>query len=235
MVCQEKMEDQMAVFSPGVMAQRIGYMNFNQFGAQWLKKKNLTASELVKPHVVAQIDRDYCALHSILWTYGGWMENRSDVWAETYLKKDARFLHLGVDCSVPHGTQVLAVADGFVIHAGNDRQTWPVGGWGGYVVQLLNLDKAVIAEQYTHALIYAHLGDLQCTRYQAIRKGEKIGLIGTSQRNGGWSPHLHLQLESEIKGIENWQKYMDELDGYGKAEELAYWAKRCPDPTPLIF
>ena len=69
-----------------------------------------------------------------------------------------------------------------------------------------------------------------------VQKGKEIGNIGTWRENGHWGPHLHIQLYRDVDKVTDWAEFMaGPFDGYGKVSELTYWAKHCPDPTPLIF
>jgi murein DD-endopeptidase MepM/ murein hydrolase activator NlpD len=212
------------------MAQRHGYANFGAFAAEEKRRdreKGVKSSD-------AQPQRQESRMHQlhrllgISWYYGGWMEDRSEVWAETYLKETGNFLHLGIDCSVPAKTEVLVLADGPILWSSTDE---PIkGGWGGHVVQRIHF------RGKPHALIYAHLGTRQAHRGMYLRKGDAIGYVGTWAENGQWGEHLHLQLDSGVDEVDDWEKYLDHgIDGYGKVADLTYWAERCPDPTCLIF
>ncbi len=164
------------------------------------------------------------------WVYGGWMENRTRLLSDVkYLRKNKTFLHLGIDLSFDAGTCIFAIGDGPIVHIGTDSPL--KGGWGGHVLQMIKF------KGKPHLLIYCHLGFIQeKDRLRTISKGDFIGLVGNKNENGGWGPHLHLQLVSDVDHVINWAHFMDkEIDGYGKVKDIAYWAKRCPDPTSLIF
>lgn len=220
----------MAVFRPSVMSKRIGYANFGAFAASLLRQSGFdgsTPNPNTDPSYSRSRKDQLQRLLGIDWYYGGWMEDRSIVWSDTYLKNTGNFLHLGIDCSVGAGTEVLAVADGPVVHVGDDTPL--VGGWGGHVVQLIPL------RGETHALIYAHLDSATCGGKRDCAKGDVIGLVGTKDRNGFWGEHVHLQLYTGIGRVTDWREFIDGIDGYGNAKDIAHWARTCPDPTPLIF
>lgn len=164
------------------------------------------------------------------WVYGGWMENRTKLLSDVkYLRKNKTFLHLGIDLSFDAGTMVFSIAEGPIVHIGTDSPL--KGGWGGHVLQMIKF------QGKPHLLIYCHLGFIQeKDRLRTISKGDFLGLVGNKSENGGWGPHLHLQLVSDVDHVINWAHFMDkEIDGYGKVKDISYWAKRCPDPTSLIF
>src|SRR3954470_6119082 len=48
-------------------------------------------------------------------TYGGYGEDRRNIWDKTYLKETKQFIHLGVDIQMPKGTEVIAPFDAQLI------------------------------------------------------------------------------------------------------------------------
>ena len=220
----------MAIFRREVMAQKIGYANFGAFAAELMRLSGYDGSSEnphVRPEYQLSRQEQLQRLLGVDWYYGGWMEDRSIVWSDTYLKETGNFLHLGIDCSVRAGTEVLAVRDGPVVLVGNDAEF--VGGWGGYVIQRIEY------RGQPHALIYAHLGTLLCVPKQHLVAGSTIGMVGNKHENGHWGEHLHVQLWSGIEGVTDWRAFFSEQDGYGNVAHIDTWAKRCPDPTPLVF
>jgi murein DD-endopeptidase MepM/ murein hydrolase activator NlpD len=85
--------------------------------------------------------------------------------------------HTGVDMAAPAGTEVVAAADGTVVHAG-----W-YSGYGRLVV----LDHGNRYETY-----YGHLSRVDVLEGQSIHRGERIGAVGSSGRSTG--PHLHYEV-----------------------------------------
>lgn len=219
----------MAIFAPHVMSQRHGYANFGAFAASLMKHSKPGApNPNTKPRGQESRKVQLQKLLGLDWYYGGWMEDRSIVWSDTYLKETGNFLHLGIDCSVNAKTLVFAVSDGDILYSGTDMPE--IGGWGGHVVQKIRY------QGEETALIYGHLGGSYVPSGSFVRKGEPIGRIGTKEENGFWGEHLHLQLVREVDHVKDWRHFFDkEMDGYGKVKDIKYWARRCPDPTPLLF
>jgi murein DD-endopeptidase MepM/ murein hydrolase activator NlpD len=85
--------------------------------------------------------------------------------------------HPGQDIAAPHGTPVLAPADGTVIEAG-----WK-NGYGQTVV---------IDHGNGLTTRYGHLSKLEVESGQEIRRGEELGLVGSTGRSTG--PHLHYEV-----------------------------------------
>jgi murein DD-endopeptidase MepM/ murein hydrolase activator NlpD len=85
--------------------------------------------------------------------------------------------HKGVDISAPTGTAVRATADGIVIHS-----EWS-NGYGRLVV----IDHGGGIQTY-----YAHLSSFYAQTGQEVRRGEKVGAVGSSGRVT--APHLHYEV-----------------------------------------
>ncbi|MCX6626354.1 MAG: M23 family metallopeptidase [Candidatus Solibacter sp.] len=88
--------------------------------------------------------------------------------------------HKGVDITAPTGTKVQATADGVVVQA-----EMVAGGYG----RLIIVDHGGGFQTY-----YAHLYKIQVRAGQDVRRGEVIGLVGSSGRVT--APHLHYEVRS---------------------------------------
>jgi murein DD-endopeptidase MepM/ murein hydrolase activator NlpD len=88
-------------------------------------------------------------------------------------------MHNGQDFDVPYGTQVYATGDGSVIESG-----WNSGGFGNCIV---------IDHGYGLQTVYGHLSDIKVVRGQNVKRGDIIGISGSSGMSSG--PHLHYQIE----------------------------------------
>ena len=86
--------------------------------------------------------------------------------------------HFGVDIANGVGTPVYAADDGYVMLAGQD--TW------GYGLQI------VIDHGNGFRTRYAHLSKILVKAGQAVKRGEKIALMGNTGRSTG--PHLHFEI-----------------------------------------
>jgi len=87
--------------------------------------------------------------------------------------------HHGQDFSTPYGTQVYATGSGTVIDAG-----WNSGGFGNCIV---------IDHGYGYRSTYGHLSSINVAVGQVVKRGEMIGLTGSSGTSSG--PHLHYQID----------------------------------------
>jgi murein DD-endopeptidase MepM/ murein hydrolase activator NlpD len=88
-------------------------------------------------------------------------------------------MHYGQDFEVPYGTNVYATGDGTVIQSG-----WNGGGYGNCIV----ID-------HGHGLqsTYGHLSDIRVPVGMNVKRGDLIGLSGSTGLSSG--PHLHYQIE----------------------------------------
>ena len=88
-------------------------------------------------------------------------------------------MHYGQDFKVPYGTKVYATGDGKVVESGNT-----FSGFGNYVV---------IDHGYGLVSIYAHLSKINVPKDINVKRGDLIGLSGSS---GSLStgPHLHYEI-----------------------------------------
>jgi murein DD-endopeptidase MepM/ murein hydrolase activator NlpD len=85
--------------------------------------------------------------------------------------------HKGQDIAAPIGTPVMATADGTIIVAG-----WQRGyGWVVYIDHGNGITTR-----------YGHLSRIDVEIGQTIRRGEQLGLVGSTGRSTG--PHLHYEV-----------------------------------------
>ncbi|MBR9986761.1 MAG: aminotransferase class III-fold pyridoxal phosphate-dependent enzyme [Desulfosarcina sp.] len=61
-----------------------------------------------------------------------------------------------------------------------------------------------------------------------VSAGQPIGTIGTSAENGGWAPHLHLQLITDLLGEEG------SFPGVARPSQRRVWTSLCPDPGVVL-
>jgi murein DD-endopeptidase MepM/ murein hydrolase activator NlpD len=87
--------------------------------------------------------------------------------------------HWGQDFPCPYGTKVYATGAGKVVFAGNDGD-----GFG---------NKIIINHGYGYTTIYGHLSAINTKAGVEVKRGEKIGLSGSTGISSG--PHLHYQIE----------------------------------------
>jgi murein DD-endopeptidase MepM/ murein hydrolase activator NlpD len=87
-------------------------------------------------------------------------------------------MHYGQDFCVPYGTKVYATGDGKVIES-----DWNSGGFGNVVI---------IDHGYGLESIYGHLSKILVPKGMNVKRGDLIGLSGSTGLSSG--PHLHYQI-----------------------------------------
>jgi murein DD-endopeptidase MepM/ murein hydrolase activator NlpD len=93
--------------------------------------------------------------------------------------------HMGVDLAAPMDTPVLAPADGVVVMTGAEGSLGRYFGYGNHVV---------IAHGGTLDTIYGHLDQVGVRPGDTVRRGQQIGLEGSTGYSTG--PHLHFEVHA---------------------------------------
>src|SRR5581483_7885988 len=100
-----------------------------------------------------------------------------------------RTIHMAIDLYAPAGTPVLAPLPGRIAMAGYDSAA---EGFGGLV--MLEHESGTPHRFWT---IYGHLSPASFAQAKvgdAVAQGAEIGRLGPPTENGGWPPHLHVQM-----------------------------------------
>lgn len=92
--------------------------------------------------------------------------------------------HAGIDISSPKGSRIVAPASGTVVRVGWDR------GYGRVVE---------IAHGFGVRTLFAHLEAPRVTEGQRVRRGDLVGLVGSTGRSTG--PHLHYEVQVAGKPV----------------------------------
>jgi len=137
--------------------------------------------------------------------------------------ESARTVHLGIDLFAPAGTPVYAPLDG-TIDAFADNHRW------------LDYGPVLLLRHHTHDgtpfwTLMGHLSVASMASWEvgrAVRAGEQVATVGTTEENVGWPPHVHLQVLTDLCGMG--------LDVYGVAprDEISLWRGISPNPALLL-
>ena len=101
----------------------------------------------------------------------------------------SRRFHAGMDFTAPIGTNIFATGNGVVVGAGWEQ------GYGNCVQ---------INHGYGYVTLYGHMSAIKVRNGQKVKRGDIIGLIGSTGKSTG--PHLHYEVH--YKGtITNPQNY----------------------------
>jgi murein DD-endopeptidase MepM/ murein hydrolase activator NlpD len=150
-----------------------------------------------EPHPIVHLPSAAVVLDlTATWPEGGpvWSIGRYDEVRGVYTQPlfgGVRSLHVGVDLGGPAGTPVHAWADGVVRYVGVNAAP---GDYGPTVVTEHSLDGRPLF------VLHGHLSgaSLACSPVgRVVRAGDVIGWLGEPHENGGWPPHVHVQLSWE--------------------------------------
>lgn len=179
---------------PSLKNQRWGYINFGE--ESFAVKGN--PNPLLTPEAQTEWVQRLHARNNIEFSYGGYLEDRSNLWRGHYMAPGATW-HLGIDYNVPAGTPIHLPCNAPLIASVADKDQ--NGGWGGKLI-FKRLDKFLIFGHLAHKSMASKVG------FNFVA-GDLIGHIGESSENGNWFPHLHLQV---VAG----RNEPREVDGYSK-------------------
>ncbi len=218
---------------PKLIGATVGYVNLDAESREWIKNKGLSIDSHppLDPVICQEMVDDIHKKYGIDFSYGGWFEDRSFLWAGSYLDEFDTYTHLGVDVNAPFDTEVAIDFDGSVVLVGNDYPF--IGGWGNFVV-FKHLDLPI-------HFIYAHLDNrILCKTGNIVKSGEIFARIGKAPHNGNWFSHVHVQTidSSYFNKIIEKNIVLDGLggiDGYGDIKDIKKNAHIFQDPLPYLL
>nr|WP_288836307.1 M23 family metallopeptidase [uncultured Flavobacterium sp.] len=114
----------------------------------------------------------------------------------------ARKMHKGMDFTAKQGTPIFATGDGVIARADNTAS-----GYGNHIV---------IRHGYGYETLYAHLSKYKCQRGQRVKRGDIIGLVGSTGRSE--APHLHYEVHKDGRVVNPLNFY------YGNISAVEYVA-----------
>jgi hypothetical protein len=143
--------------------------------------------------------------HGARYTIGGYLEDRAALWAG--FERSAAMIHLGVDVNnLTIGEPVSAPCDATVAHVLRDASL--ANGWGGRLIM-----RMAIPFEGSEYLMYGHLRHDLPDVGAMFKKDDVVGHVGGPGVNGGWFPHIHVQLLTRT-AFERDAKNLDRVDGY---------------------
>ena len=134
-----------------------------------------------------------------------------------------RTIHIGLDLFATAGTPVYAPLGGEVVAADEHRVALD---YGGVIVLRHTTDHG--AEFFT---LYGHLSAPSFATLrpgQRIERGAQIATLGAPHENGGWTPHLHLQVITDFLGLGS------DFPGVGTPSRRDVWRSVSPDANLLV-
>ncbi len=158
------------------------------------------------------------------------------VWGRLGGGGEKRTIHLGIDLFAPAGTPVYAPFAG-TVHAFADNAA--AQDYGPVVVLAHRIDKNLaglkdlpdLKDGEPFYTLYGHLSRESLTGLaigQAIAAGVPFATLGSAEINGGWPPHLHFQIVTDLLGLGT------DFPGVGTASQREVWRAFCPNPNLML-
>ncbi len=142
---------------------------------------------------------------------------------DRYPTQERRTEHIGLDIFCPPGTAVQAPLAGTIECIAHNQAPLDYG-------PLVILRHVTTAQEPFYTL-YGHLSLASINGLhtgQTVRPGERFAEVGDSHENGGWPPHLHLQIMIDLLGLDA------EFPGVVSPTHAHIWRQLCPCPAALI-
>ncbi len=152
--------------------------------------------------------------------YGGFLEKRIIYHSSNHFgSEERRDVHLGIDLWVDPYTPIFAAKDGHVHSVAYNAAELDYG-WC-LIVQYEN-DEFVL---------YGHMASDKLQNYaegDQITAGQILGFTGDYAENGGWYPHLHLQV------MKTMLDYKGDFPGVARESDIPFYTTIINDPSYLI-
>lgn len=178
-------------------------------------------------HPVLKLPPDYQVLDlsggfpdpPVTWSVGRYDEARGIYTQERFA--GGRNVHMGVDLGGPAGEPVYSFTDAEVILAGDNRAP---GDYGPTLITAQRVDGELLYALYGHlsraSLVQSPVG-------RRVRAGDVLGWLGEPHENGGWPPHVHLQLAVD-------RPLVPDLPGAVTLADREAARRRFPDPRRVL-
>ncbi len=157
---------------------------------------------------------------------GAYGEDRN-VYKGDQFRTDApepRSVHLGIDLFCETDTAVHAMLDGTVKFVVDNAARYDYG-------PTVILEHCVGSDGPVFYVLYGHLSRRTLTLVepgQMVKAGEVVGFVGDDTVNGGWAPHVHVQLITDLLDSEG------NFEGAGEPSRWTIWQSLSPDPNMLL-
>lgn len=175
-----------------------------------------------QPDEAQAIWESYCADHGVDLGIGPWGEARTvysgDMFVSRLIEKTRRIRHLGLDLFMAAGTKLYTPIAATVVSV--EIEPDPLGY--GCLIALRHQPEGCPA----FTSLWGHLAHEALGRLKAgdrLEAGALVGEMGAPAENGGWAPHLHLQLSVDTR------LSATEILGVGEERYLDVWAELFPD------
>jgi 4-aminobutyrate aminotransferase-like enzyme/Ser/Thr protein kinase RdoA (MazF antagonist) len=136
---------------------------------------------------------------------------------------EQRTIHLGIDLYMQSGSPVYAVLDGKVHSFSNNTAHLD---YGPTIILAHEIE-----EGFQFYTLYGHLSLDSLNGLKAgqpVGKGQAFARIGEPETNGGWPPHLHFQIITDMLGETG------NFPGVARPSQRDIWTSISPDPNIIL-
>jgi 4-aminobutyrate aminotransferase-like enzyme/Ser/Thr protein kinase RdoA (MazF antagonist) len=136
---------------------------------------------------------------------------------------ERRTIHLGMDLFVEPGAPLSAPLDGVVHIVANNSAALDYGP-----LVILRHETNDGEEFFT---LYGHLSKDSLVSLEAgqrVARGHTFARVGSTQENGGWTPHVHFQIIVDLLEVGA------DFPGVAAASQRSVWTSLSPDPNLLL-
>jgi 4-aminobutyrate aminotransferase-like enzyme/Ser/Thr protein kinase RdoA (MazF antagonist) len=152
---------------------------------------------------------------------GPWGEKRAvyagQMFQSKLIRDVRRTRHLGLDIFAEAGTPVMTPLPGRVVDVTIESE--PLGYGCAVLIEHEPEPGVRFTSLWGHL---AHATAKRITKGQHLGAGEEVGALGDAKENGGWLPHLHLQLVAYATDD------LAPIPGVGEEAYLDLWSKLYP-------
>lgn len=211
---------------PNYQLKDAAEVNLDQCAQRWLREHPYQSeNELIWPKGTQSLVDLFHKENGKRWSWGGYLEERTSLLKGSYLDATGNYLHLGIDCNLPAGTEVVATFGCRVLLRDTDfGVNW---GWGPRLI----VEPLQAGQHEGQVIIFAHLIEESLPAIGAVLEpGAQIGLIGEPPSNGNWFPHLHIQAVERPHFQSLKSTGLEMLDGYGHPSNKKELNRLYPDP-----
>ncbi len=146
---------------------------------------------------------------------GKYNEHRPGMYTGELFETEARTIHMGIDIGAPVHTPIYAFDNGRILHQGFNPEPFDYG----HVIVTEHTDE--IGNPFW--VLLGHLSKSSVGHLATgtlFKKGDVVAWVGPKSENGGWNPHLHIQLSilrpetHDLPGVVSRQEHEDALLRY---------------------
>jgi 4-aminobutyrate aminotransferase-like enzyme/Ser/Thr protein kinase RdoA (MazF antagonist) len=141
---------------------------------------------------------------------------------------EPRSVHVGIDLFIDADTPVCAMLPGTVLSVVDNDAAYDYG------------PTVVLQHEAGDAgpfwVLYGHLSRRTLTTVrpgQQVAAGDVVGFIGDHTVNGGWSPHVHVQVMTDLL-VDDDGVFSGNFEGAGEPSRMSIWRSIVPDANALI-